>query len=769
MNKILIYSFTRFLFLFKLFWFLENTFQILVKGLVQGVGFRPFIYRVATSFGLRGSVENRNDGVDIVVQGDNRKIKSFIDVLNTHSPPASQILSIKVDQKQYKKISDFRILKSRNVSDEITLVSPDIAVCSDCLDDMKSQVLRIKYPFTNCTNCGPRFTIIEQLPYDRPNTTMHEFIMCSNCKNEYNDVHNRRFHAQPVACKNCGPYYTLHKGKIRIDDQAEIISEMSYSLGKGKVIAVKGLGGFFLACDATNKNAVNDLRAIKRREGKPFAVMFASVKSVRNYASLNAVEENLLASWRRPIVLLSSKGNLAPGVNMGFPTVGAMLPYMPFHHLLFDKIGTDALVLTSGNLSDEPIIIDNKLALKTFFPMCDSVLTYNRTIYNRVDDSVVQIVNKKERLIRRSRGYVPTPVNLNLNVDGIVAVGAELVNCFCIGKSNQAIMSQHIGDLKNLETFEFFSESITRYKKLFRVESELIVADLHPEYLSTKFATESGLPLLQVQHHHAHIASCMAEYKLDEKVIGIAFDGVGYGDDGKIWGGEFLICDLESYERAAYFDYQPMPGGDQATLNPWRMAISYLYSMYGRELFHLDLPFMRDIDQTTLEMIVVMIEKKINCPLTSSVGRLFDAISAMTGLCAQSTFHAEAPMRLESAINNVSNESYNFNFTETISVKPMIMQIVNDIHNALPVSDIAVKFHNTIINIGVEVSGKLRSKFNINKLVVSGGTFQNKYILQNLESVLADRGFEIFINEKVPSNDGGIALGQIAIAAKRRC
>ena len=740
----------------------------MVKGLVQGVGFRPFIYKIATSFSLRGSVENRNDGVEIIVQGNNKKIKNFLKALNTQSPPASQILSIKVDQKQYKKISDFRILKSRNVSDEITLVSPDIAVCRDCLEDMKSQALRMEYPFTNCTNCGPRFTIIEQLPYDRPNTTMREFIMCSSCKTEYNDVHDRRFHAQPVACANCGPNYILQKGKERIDNQTKIISEMSFSLEKGKVIAVKGLGGFFLACDATNSEAVNNLRAIKRREGKPFAVMFASVESVRKYASLNTVEENRLTSWKRPIILLSSKEKLAPGVNMGFPTVGAMLPYMPFHYLLFDKIGTDALVLTSGNLSDEPIIIDNKLAIETFLPRCDSVLTYNRVIYNRVDDSVVQIVNKKERLIRRSRGYAPAPVNLNLNLDGILAVGAELVNCFCIGKSKQAIMSQHIGDLKNLETFEFFSESIIRYKKLFRIEPDLIVADLHPEYLSTKFAMESGLPLLQVQHHHAHIASCMAEHKLDEKVIGIAFDGVGYGDDGKIWGGEFLICDLESYERETYFEYQPMPGGDQATLNPWRMAISYLYSMYGRELFHLDLPFMREIDQKTLEMVVVMIEKKINCPLTSSVGRLFDAISAMTGLCAQSTFHAEAPMRLESVISHISDESYNFDFSETISVKPMIIQIVNDIHNALPVSDIAVKFHNTIINIGVEVSEKLRSKFNINKLVISGGTFQNKYILQKLENVILDRGFEIYINENVPSNDGGIALGQIAIAARKR-
>lgn len=747
---------------------MENSFQILVKGLVQGVGFRPFIYKVAISFSLRGTVENRNDGVKIILQGDSDRVEDFLDILNTQSPPASHIASVKVDPIQHDVFYDFRILKSRNVSDEITMVSPDIGVCDNCLTDMNVQEPRINYPFTNCTNCGPRFTIIQQLPYDRPNTTMRKFEMCNFCKNEYEDVLNRRFHAQPVACKNCGPHYTLHYEEGEINDQEDIITRMSSFLSEGKIIAVKGLGGFFIACDATNAEAVGRLRSIKKREGKPFAVMFADINAVRKYASVSILEENTLRSWKRPIVLVKSKGKLSHDVNMDFPTVGAMLPYMPFHYLLFDNIGIDAMVLTSGNLSDEPILIHNKVALETFLPICDAVLSYNRKIQNRVDDSILQLVLGKEMLLRRSRGYVPAPIILDLQVDGIIAVGAELVNCFGMGKSNQAILSQHIGDLKNLETYEFFLESINRYKKLFRVEPELVVADMHPEYLSTKYAMESNLPTMQVQHHHAHIVSVMAEHQLDEMVIGIAFDGVGYGDDGNIWGGEFLVCNIDSYKRETFFDYQAMPGGDQATMNPWRMAISYLYGVYGRKLLDLKLPFMEEVDPNTLEIVIQLIEKKINCPLTSSAGRLFDAVAALTSLCTRSTFHAEAPMRLESLINEDITESYAYSLKETIVLKPMIREIVCDLQNSIPVSTISAKFHNTIIQIALEVSEKLRTKIDLNKVVLSGGTFQNRYILQRMQTELTARNFEVYVNEKVPCNDGGIALGQLAIAAKRK-
>ena len=746
---------------------MEKTYNIRITGLVQGVGFRPFIYRIATHHQLRGTVENRNDGVKILVQGKNRNVEDFLIKLKTESPPASFIQSLEVAKKDFKPFKDFRILKSKNLSQDITLVSPDIAVCSDCLKDMQTQPHRIDYPFINCTNCGPRFTIIRDLPYDRPQTTMNEFRMCQRCDNEYHDVDDRRFHAQPIACNYCGPEYSLYLEGKEITGLSKILAVMEVMLNNGKVIAIKGLGGFFLACDALNSEAVNRLRKIKIREGKPFAVMFRDIEAVRKYAFVDEYEVGKITSWQRPIVLLKTRSELVPGVSMGFPTTGAMLPYMPFHYLLFEKIGLEALVLTSGNLADEPIVIENEKALDIFLPGCDAVLTYNRAVHNRVDDSVTMLVNGKERPLRRSRGYVPAPVYLDMDVEGIVAVGAELVNCFCVGKGKQAILSQHIGDLKNLETYEFFLESFNRYKKLFRVEPKLIVCDMHPEYLSTKFALQTGLPVFTVQHHHAHIASCMAEHGLDTQVIGVSFDGIGLGDDGNIWGGEFLVCDLSDYQRVVYFDYHPMPGGDQATLNPWRMAVSYLYSIFGHDLHALNLPFMKDLDPGMLKIIVQMIEKNVNCPQTSSAGRLFDAVSALTGICTVSTFHAEAPMRLEAAINSQSDESYDFVYNKTISVTPMIRQIVNDLQRSLPASYIAIKFHNTIVNIIYEVVTGLKSMFNINKVVLSGGTFQNRYILEKIEKKLERSGFQLYLHEKVPCNDGGIALGQIAIAAKK--
>ena len=746
---------------------MEKTYNIRITGLVQGVGFRPFIYRIATHHQLRGTVENRNDGVKILVQGKNRNVEDFLIKLKTESPPASFIQSLEVAKKDFKPFKDFRILKSKNLSQDITLVSPDIAVCSDCLKDMQTQPHRIDYPFINCTNCGPRFTIIRDLPYDRPQTTMNEFRMCQRCDNEYHDVDDRRFHAQPIACNYCGPEYSLYLEGKEITGLSKILAVMEVMLNNGKVIAIKGLGGFFLACDALNSEAVNRLRKIKIREGKPFAVMFRDIEAVRKYAFVDEYEVGKITSWQRPIVLLKTRSELVPGVSMGFPTTGAMLPYMPFHYLLFEKIGLEALVLTSGNLADEPIVIENEKALDIFLPGCDAVLTYNRAVHNRVDDSVTMLVNGKERPLRRSRGYVPAPVYLDMDVEGIVAVGAELVNCFCVGKGKQAILSQHIGDLKNLETYEFFLESFNRFKKLFRVEPKLIVCDMHPEYLSTKFALQTGLPVFTVQHHHAHIASCMAEHGLDTQVIGVSFDGIGLGDDGNIWGGEFLVCDLSDYQRVVYFDYHPMPGGDQATLNPWRMAVSYLYSIVGHDLHALNLPFMKDLDPGMLKIIVQMIEKNVNCPQTSSAGRLFDAVSALTGICTVSTFHAEAPMRLEAAINSQSDESYDFVYNKTISVTPMIRQIVNDLQRSLPASYIAIKFHNTIVNIIYEVVTGLKSMFNINKVVLSGGTFQNRYILEKIEKKLERSGFQLYLHEKVPCNDGGIALGQIAIAAKK--
>ncbi len=426
---------------------------------------------------------------------------------------------------------------------------------------------------------------------------MDPFVMCETCRREYEDVLDRRFHAQPVACTTCGPEYELIVGEKTVKHFPEILDETCSLLEKGKIVAIKGIGGFQIACDAQNEEAVNRLRERKVREGKPFAVMFANVETLQEYVYLFPEEKRSVQRWRRPIVIAQEKKKLASGVSVGFKTIGAMLPYMPFHYLLFEKLKIPAIVLTSGNLSDEPIVIDNREAVEKLTRIADAVLVYNREIYNRTDDSVVFAVNEKERIIRRSRGYAPEPVNLDLNVDGIFAAGAELVNCFCIGKGNQAILSQHIGDLKNLETLEFYTESFERYKKLFRANPTLVVHDMHPDYLSTRFAKELKIQSIEVQHHHAHIASCMAEHNLDEKVIGVSMDGTGYGDDGHIWGGEFFVCDLAGYERKNHFDYVPLPGGDSVTKEPWRTAVSYLYKTYGKDFLRLDIPFIHNLDK----------------------------------------------------------------------------------------------------------------------------------------------------------------------------
>jgi hydrogenase maturation protein HypF len=742
--------------------------KVHITGLVQGVGFRPFIYRLAHRYGLTGCVENRNDGVFIKAEGERGALDSFVKAITDEAPTASAINKVEIEEIVSEGFTDFRIVKSSNTSDQVTDISPDIALCDDCLEDLKLQTHRIDYPFINCTNCGPRFSIIKDLPYDRHLTTMEPFKMCDTCRKEYEDVLDRRFHAQPVACSVCGPEYELITGERKIKVFTEILAETCSLIENGKIVAIKGIGGFQIACDAQNEVAVTRLREQKVREGKPFAVMFRNVKTLQEYVHLYPEEEKSVQSWRRPIVIAIEKKKLAFGVSVGFRTIGAMLPYMPFHYLLFEKLKIPAIVLTSGNLSDEPIVIDNQEAIEKLTRIADAVLVYNREIYNRTDDSVVFSVNEKERLIRRSRGYSPQPVNLQLNVDGIFAAGAELVNCFCIGKGNQAILSQHIGDLKNLETLEFYTESFDRFKKLFRVRPEMVACDLHPDYLSTRFAKDLKIPVIEVLHHHAHIASCMAEHSLEEKVIGVSMDGTGYGDDSNIWGGEFFVCDLSGYERKFHFEYIPLPGGDSVTKEPWRTAVSYLYKIYGKEFLKLDIPFVQNLDKSKADLIVQAIDKRINCPLSSSAGRLFDAVAAILNVCPVSKFHAEAPMRLENIASGTVETGYPFDFGELISFEPTLMEIVEELIEGVAISEISAKFHNTIVNVIFAVASQIRKETGLNKVALSGGTFQNKYILSRLELILAREKFEVFSHCKIPSNDGGIALGQLAIAAKRR-
>ena len=747
---------------------LDSTYSIRVTGLVQGVGFRPFIYKLIVAHGLKGSVENRNDGVFILLNCSNEKVQEFIADIRPKAPPASNIDNITFEKVEFIPFDGVEIVKSASVSDTITDVSSDIAVCDDCLKDMKTQPNRIDYPFINCTNCGPRFTIIKDLPYDREKTTMKEFEMCPDCRKEYTDILDRRFHAQPVACAHCGPEYTLISGRETIYGSRNILPVLAQLLKNKKIVAIKGLGGFFLACDPFCEETVARLRKLKNRESKPFAVMFRNMETLQEYAFVDEDEEKSLLSLKRPIVLLKQKKELAPSVTVGFNTIGVMLPYMPLHHLLFEHMEIPAIVLTSGNISDEPIIIDNEIALEKLPYIADAFLTYNRDIHNRADDSVVTVVNHKERLFRRSRGYVPTPINLQKNVDGILATGAELVNCFCLGKDKQAIMSQHMGDLKNFETYAFYTETIEKFKRLYRFNPKLIVSDLHPDYLSTQYAAQSGIPHVKVQHHHAHIVSCMTEHHLDEDVIGISLDGTGLGDDGHIWGSEFMICNTKNYQRISHFAYMPLPGGDKVTKEPWRMAVSYLYSVYGNSFRSFDLPFLKNIPTASIELLCQAIDKKINCPLSSGAGRLFDAVAALINLCTLSSFHAEAPMRLEAILNPSDKHFYPFEIRENdISFQLTFQQIVNDIKAGLPVADISARFHNTIIKVVVQMANDIRSKSNLNKVVLSGGTFQNKYLLGNIENELHSQGFSVYSHEKVPTNDAGIALGQLIIAASQ--
>ena len=473
-------------------------------------------------------------------------------------------------------------------------------------------------------------------------------------------------------------------------------------------------------------------------------------------------------SWRRPIVLLKIKKEFAPSVSTGLDTIGAMLPYMPFHHMLFRELDLPAIVLTSGNITDEPIIIDNREAMNILHPIADASLTYNREIYNRTDDSVAFVANKKERLIRRSRSYAPSPVQIKLNAEGIFAAGAELVNCFCIGKGNQAIMSQHIGDLKNLETLEFYNESVERFKRLFRFSPQLAVADLHPDYLSTQYAKEMGIPIILVQHHHAHIASCMAEYQLDEEVIGISFDGTGLGDDGNIWGGEFFICNLNEYERFAHFEYIPQPGGDAVSKHPWRMMLAYLHHYFGDGVIKQFPILFEGIEVNEIEAILFLLKSKVNSSLTSSSGRLFDAVSALLNVCRNSTYHAEAPMRLEAIADEKISDYYGFNFDGKISFRKTFEEMIADLKQGKKISEIAGKFHNTIIEVIIEVAEKMRKQTGLNKVVLSGGSFQNRILLEKAEQRLKEINFAVYSQSGIPSNDGGIALGQLAIAAKRR-
>jgi len=750
------------------------TYRIGIKGLVQGVGFRPFVIRIARDHDLKGRVGNRNDGVLIEVNATEKELARFREGLLRHAPRAASIESLEVQQVAYTSFDSFEIVESRDISGTITEISPDIAVCDACLNDLRTQSHRLGYLLLNCTHCGPRFSIIRDLPYDRPNTTMDTFDMCPECRSEYTDVHDRRFHAQPVACNNCGPVYRLEYSGGATEDSKEIL-ELSLKLLSGDaLLAVKGTGGFHLVCNAFSEEGVSRIRRLKERDGKPFALMFRSLEEARNYVLIGETEEALLCSWRRPIVLLKKKREMTPGIADGLTSLGVMLPYMPFHHLLFEQLDPPALVMTSGNFSEEPILISNQEAREQFSKCVDGFISYKREIYNRVDDSVTSVIRDHPLVLRRARGYAPSPIRTGKDMEGILGTGAELTGSFCMGRGHLALMSPYTGDLKNLETYEFYRSTYERYCRLFRFTPELVVSDLHPDYLSTRFARNlveenPDIAHMSVQHHHAHIASGMLENNLEGEVLGFSFDGTGLGTDGHMWGAEVMRAGFADFERLCHFEYMPLPGGDKASNEPWRMGIAYLDHCFGDGMHELDVPLIKQFGRKEIGNISDLIHKEINAPLVSSAGRLFDAVAAITGLNYFATYQAEAPMLLESAIDSSEKGRYSYDIRDgQVSFIPLIRELVEDIHRGKAVSALAAKFHNTLVLLILELSMKIRTANGLDRVVLGGGTFQNRFLSEKIMDKLENEQFKVYLPRNIPVNDQGIAAGQLAIGAHRR-
>jgi len=747
--------------------------RIQITGIVQGVGFRPFIYQLAISSRLGGFVANNSSGVEVEVEGKEERIGDFIEGIKSHPPPLARITSIKVDYIPPNSDSSFVIKESVVQEERTALISPDIAICRDCLRELFDPAdRRYGYPFINCTNCGPRYTIIKDIPYDRRLTSMASFKMCPACQREYEDPRNRRFHAQPNACWECGPRVSLVDSNGRELIGVDPIKETISLLKGGAVVAIKGLGGFHLAVDATNDEAVLTLRNRKLREEKPLAIMSSDCRRAEEFAVIQPEERALLESPQRPIVLVRKReGNcISPRVAPRNRCFGLLLPYTPLHHLIL-KSDFLALVMTSGNLSEEPICIDNKEALERLAGIADYFLLHNRDIYLRTDDSVVRLVEKKPLMLRRSRGYVPQPIFLPMEVKQVLACGAEAKNTICLTKGNRAFLSQHIGDLENLESLSFFEETIAHLTRILQIEPELITYDLHPDYLSTKYALScKGKPLVGVQHHHAHIASCMAENGVVERVIGIALDGSGYGLDGKVWGGEVFVADLREARRVGHFKYIPLPGGAAAVREPWRMALSYLYTIYGAEYKDLKLALLSRIPERTQQIIIKMMEQGINSPLTSSCGRLFDAVASLVGVRDYIRFEGQAAMELEATIAPSEEGYYPISLEPDgeltiFSPLPMIKGIVDDLQRGEPPGVISAKFHNSLVRLLADFCLRLREDAGIEKVALSGGVFQNIYLLTHLQRRLAQFGFRVYTHSQVPPNDGGISLGQAIIAS----
>ncbi len=753
--------------------------RIEIEGIVQGVGFRPFIFRLAGMHAINGWVLNNSGGVIVEAEGEAEKVSAFLRDISAEAPPLAAITSVRSEKIALEGDSGFTIRPSAGGQNRAQ-ISPDCDVCADCLRELFDPAdRRYLYPFINCTNCGPRYSIITGIPYDRPFTTMAAFPMCDDCRAEYENPADRRFHAQPVACPVCGPRLVL------VDAKGETVSgePLAEALGvlrAGGILAVKGIGGYHLAVDACNDAAVRELRRRKQRDEKPFALMAPDMRTIASFARFDEKEERILAGPERPIVLLPKlEGHpIAPLVAPANGYFGVMLPSAPLHHLLLRDNFT-ALIMTSGNISDEPIVYRDDEARAQLKDIADLFLAHNREIHTRADDSVIRVFQGNPLFLRRSRGYVPRSVKLPAAQRNVLAVGAELKAVICLTREDRAFMSQHIGDLKNAATLRSLEEAAAHLEKILEITPEVVAHDLHPDYLSSVYAAGlHGVPLVAVQHHHAHMASCMAENGLDGETLGVVFDGIGYGLDGTIWGGEFLFGDYRAFRRVGHFRTVPMPGGDAAVKEPLRMVISYLYDICGNGLYEMPVPCLAEVGERDRNLFLKMLERGINSPLTSSCGRLFDAVAAMAGLRSRISYEGQAAIELEALAEEAETETetemmiYPYSIASSaddlvLDMRLMIRAIVHDLELDEPRSAIARRFHNTVARATADVCEKVREAHGVNRVVLSGGSFQNKLLSEGVCNDLAARGFEVFTHRLVPPNDGGLALGQAVIAGQQ--
>jgi len=763
-----------------------NGVELTIHGIVQGVGFRPFVHRTASQFNITGTVTNSGTGVIVRTLCRQDQLDDLLEVLQNNSPPLARITAIEqrvisVD----KPWEDFTIETSVSGPVAGAMIPPDIALCDDCLHELTDpNDRRFGYPFINCTNCGPRFSIVRTIPYDRPKTSMRDFTMCPDCDGEYHDPIDRRFHAQPNACYDCGPSLSFY-GENSMEENSDPIDSAVRSLCNGDVVAIRGLGGFHLAVDGTSVSAVQKLRERKRRPDKPLAIMVADLTRLKEIAVVSDIETTLLSGPQHPIVLLKKNksdlvaANLAPGIG----EIGIMLPYTPFHHLLFQhRDCPKVLVMTSGNISGEPICTSNECAFDKLDRIADTFLLHNRDIITRVDDSVARVMGKGAMMFRRARGYVPYPILLDFELPPVLGCGGGLKSTFCLARGKTAFMSQHIGDLFNLESLEFYQESVDHLQSVLEIEPEIVVCDLHPDYLSTHYGRDLGLPFYQAQHHHAHAVSVMAENGLNEKVLAVILDGTGLGPDGTVWGGEFLLCDLTSYERVGHLQQIDLPGGDSAALEPYRMALSTLHAVYGEDGITPNRlpPTLAAVEKDRIRVVGEMISNNINCPKTSSCGRLFDAVASLLGIRHVITFEGQAAMELESLAAKelflssktletlLASGDNQVTLSETdgiihLSIEPFINSIMNGLRDDVPAERAALDFHIQLIRAIGYTLEQLRQNTGLNNVVLSGGCLQNRLLLDGLHHILEQNRFRVYTGSEIPVNDGGISLGQAII------